>query len=123
MKRYFSILFLAVFILTACQTEDTQTLPTTQPDMKGNIASLKRTNGKKSSAVAIVLVEAVEGIETNYPKASLRIDGNTYIEGIDGAILRLENLREGQLVEAWFEGQVMESFPIQAHASAIRVNY
>ena len=44
------------------------------------------------------------------------------LEGRQLTRVRLEHLREGQLVEAWFDEQVMESFPVQAHATAIRVS-
>lgn len=122
MRRFISILPVVALLLAGCQAQDGSKIPSTLPDMRGNIISLKKTNSKKKAGVAILLVESVEGIQTNYTKATLRIDGDTHIEGIDGAILRLEQLREGQLVEAWFGEEVMESFPVQAHATAIRVS-
>jgi hypothetical protein len=122
MKKYISYLPLAALLLVACQTQDTRQIPDTLPDVHGNITNLKKTNAKKDAAVAVVLVEAVEGIKTNHTKASLRIDNKTLIEGQDGAVLKLEQLREGQLVEVWFGDPVMESFPVQAHAAAIRVS-
>lgn len=122
MRRYTYILPLFALLLAGCQTQDSPHIPNTQPDMRGNITSLKKTNSKKKDGIAIVLVESVEGIHTNHTQATLRIDAKTHIEGVDGATLRLENLREGQMVEAWFDEQVMESFPIQAHAAAIRVS-
>jgi uncharacterized protein YcfL len=123
MRRYFSILPLAALLLVGCQAQDTRQIPNTQPDIKGNITSVKKTNSKKNAGVAVLLVESVEGIQTNHTKATLRIDANTYIQNLDGATIRLDQLREGQLVEAWFDDQVMESFPVQAHAAAIRVSY
>ncbi|WP_299702506.1 DUF3221 domain-containing protein [uncultured Pontibacter sp.] len=122
MRRFISILPVVALLLAGCQAQDGSQIPSTQPDMRGNIISLKKTNSKKKAGVAILLVESVEGVQTNHTKATLRIDGDTHIEGIDGAILRLEQLREGQLVEAWFGDEVMESFPVQAHATAIRVS-
>lgn len=122
MRHYFSILPLAALLLAGCQTQDGYQIPDTQPDMRGNITSLKKTNSKKSASVAVLLVESIESVQTNRTKANLRIDGNTYIEDQDGASLRIEQLREGQVVEAWFDEQVVESFPEQAHASAIRVS-
>lgn len=122
MKRYLSLLPVLALLLAACQAQDTRQIPNTQPDVRGNITSLKKTNSKKQAGVAEVLVESVEGIETKHTKASLRIDGNTHIETLDGTTLRLEQLREGQMVEAWFDDPIMESFPVQAHAAAIRVN-
>jgi predicted transcriptional regulator len=122
MKTYVRILLIAVFLLVACQKQDIQKIPSTQPDVRGNITNLKKTNSKKKEGVAEVLVEAVEGVETNHTKASLRIDNKTLIEGLDGSTLRPEQLQEGQMVEAWFEDPVMESYPVQAHAAAVRVS-
>jgi hypothetical protein len=109
-------------LLAGCQTQDGPYIPNTQPDMRGNITSLKKTNSKKKAGVAVLLVESVEGVQTNHTKATLRIDANTHIETLDGSTLKLDHLREGQLVEAWFDDQVIESFPIQAHAVAIRIS-
>ncbi|PKV63274.1 DUF3221 domain-containing protein [Pontibacter ramchanderi] len=122
MRRYLHLLPLTALLLAGCQTQDGFHIPNTQPDMRGNITNIKKTNSKKKEGVAVVLVESVEGIKTNHTQATLRIDAKTYIENTEGATLRLEHLREGQMVEAWFDGEVMESFPIQAHASAIRVS-
>ncbi|WP_033317047.1 DUF3221 domain-containing protein [Pontibacter roseus] len=124
MRRLLNILPVVILmLLVACQVQDSQQIPSTQPDVRGSIASLKKTNSKKSVGVAEVLVEAVEGVETSHAKASLRIDDKTLIQAMDGSTLKLEQLREGQIVEAWLEDPVMESYPIQAHASAVRVNY
>lgn len=122
MRRCLSILPLVALLLAGCQTQDGFQIPNTQPDMRGSITNIKKTNSKKKEGVAVVLVESVEGVQTNYTQATLRIDAKTYIENLQGATLRLEHLREGQLVEAWFDEQVMESFPVQAHASAVRVS-
>lgn len=122
MKKYFSLLPVVALLLVACQTQDTRKIPSTQPDVRGNITNLKRSNSKNNAAVAEVLVEAVEGVETPHTKASLRIDNKTLIENLDGSTLSLEQLEEGQLVEAWFDDPVMESFPVQAHATAVRVS-
>ncbi|MBD1396904.1 DUF3221 domain-containing protein [Pontibacter sp. JH31] len=122
MKRYFSLLPILALLLSACQAQDTHQIPNTLPDVHGYITSLKKTNSKKKAGVAEVLVESIEGVETNHARASLRIDGSTYIESLDGSIIPLDQLREGQMVEAWFDTPVMETFPVQAHASAIRVS-
>ncbi|SIR09669.1 DUF3221 domain-containing protein [Pontibacter lucknowensis] len=123
MRRYLYILPFAALLLVGCQTQDGFQIPNTQPDIKGNITNIKKTNSKKKEGVAVILVESVEGMQTNHAKATLRIDGKTHIENTEGATLRLEHLREGHLVEAWFDEQVMESFPVQAHATAIRVSH
>ncbi|PVY43076.1 DUF3221 domain-containing protein [Pontibacter virosus] len=122
MRKYLSILSLAALLLAGCQTQDGFQIPNTQPDMRGSITNIKKTNSKKKEGVAVVMVESVEGVPTTLTKATLRIDAKTYIENLQGATLRLEHLREGQLVEAWFDEQVVEASPVQAHASAIRVS-
>lgn len=108
-------------LLAGCQTQDSPRRPITQPNIKGNITNIKKTNSKKKEGVAVVLVEAVEGLYTSHDKATLRIDKKTHIETTDGRLLRIDHLREGQLVEVWFDGQALESDPVQAHASAVRI--
>ena len=123
MKKYLTIFPLAVLLLAGCQTQDGFQIPNSQPDMRGSITNIKKTNSKKKEGIAVVMVESVEGVQTGLTKATLRIDAKTYIENVEGATLRLEQLREGQLVEAWFDEQPMDSFRVQAHAAAIRVSY
>ena len=123
MKKYLNIFPLAALLLAGCQTQDGFQIPDSQPDMRGSITNIKKTNSKKKEGVAVVMVESVEGVQTSRTKATLRIDAKTYIENVEGATLRLEQLREGQLVEAWFEEQPMDSLPAQTHAAAIRVSY
>jgi hypothetical protein len=123
MKRYFSLLYLAVFMLLGCQRETPKRMPDTLPDIRGNITNLKKTATKKNEkSVAMVMVQSVEGSDVRLPRASIRIDQNTLIETKSGGTLKLEQLREGQQVEAWFSGPVMESDPVQAQALAIRIN-
>lgn len=121
MKKLTPLFFTFAVLLTACSGESGPAIPDTLPDITGNVTQLNRTSDENQKAVATILVEAVGGVDSIQTKASIKIDGNTLIEDQDGAKLKLEQLREGNQVDAWFDGPVLESFPVQAHASAIRV--
>ncbi|HEU5305414.1 MAG TPA: DUF3221 domain-containing protein, partial [Gemmatimonadales bacterium] len=54
-------------------------------------------------------------------KASLRITSSTRVLQSSGEASRPEELRIGQRVSAWFAGPVMESYPVQGTAGAVRI--
>ncbi|MFD2245845.1 YobA family protein [Pontibacter ruber] len=123
MKKYAGLLYLFVALLFSCQRETPKRMPDTLPDIRGNITNLKKTTTKKGeNSVAVVMVQSVEGNDIQIPRASIRIDQHTLIENQSGGTVKLEHLREGQQVEAWFSGPTKESDPVQAQALAIRVN-
>nr|WP_233150274.1 DUF3221 domain-containing protein [Pontibacter sp. BT310] len=68
------------------------------------------------------MVEAEKGNKGIYPQASVKVDENTLIEDNNGKRLKAGQLRQGQLVEIWFDGAVMESMPVQGTAIAIRAS-
>lgn len=121
MKYITRILFMFTVFATGCTGQTGPSIPDTQPDIQGTITTLKRTTSKSQPSVAVVLVEAIAGLETNYPQASIKIDKETHIEDAEGSILKVEQLQEQQQVDIWFDGPVKESFPVQAHAAAVRV--
>ncbi|GAB3535176.1 hypothetical protein GCM10027443_23610 [Pontibacter brevis] len=98
-------------------------MPDTLPDVHGYIDDIKRTASNGNSAKAVIMVKTIEGLEANHPQASVRIDENTLIEDATGKALKLEQLREGHEVQAWFEGDILESMPVQGYAKAMRVEY
>ena len=114
-----------VLLLAWCCScsDEPKRMPDTLPDVHGYIGEIKRTANKSGVVKAVIMVKAVEGLEGDYPDASLRIDENTLIEDATGKELKLEQLREGHEVQAWFEGDVMESMPVQGYAKAMRVEY
>ncbi|MDX5422370.1 MAG: YobA family protein [Hymenobacteraceae bacterium] len=109
-------------LLLSCRGGEPKRMPDTLPDVRGYITDIRKTANNGSRQVkGIVMVRAMEGLDVQYPDASIRVDENTLIEDADGERFELERLREGHEVEAWFEGDVMESMPVQGYAKAIRV--
>ena len=112
---------LTLMLLCGCSDEPKR-IPDTLPDVHGYIGSIKRTASNDEAVKAIVMVKAIEGLQADYPDASIRIDEDTKIEDADGKPLKLEQLREGHEIQAWFEeGGMLESMPVQGYAKAVRV--
>ena len=112
---------LTLLLLSGCSDEPKR-IPDTMPDVHGYIGSIKRTASNDEAVKAIVMVKAIEGLQADYPDASIRIDEDTKIEDADGKPLKLEQLREGHEIQAWFEeGGMLESMPVQGYAKAVRV--
>jgi hypothetical protein len=68
-----------------------------------------------------ILIEEEPLDSSGSAKASVRLTGSTRVLRGSGEAVRRRDLRVGQQVSAWFEGPVMESYPIQARASAVRI--
>ena len=112
---------LAILLLTACRGDEPKRMPDTVPDINGQITSLSETaTTQKNTRLQLMVVAATE-TESPYPKASIKVNDDTLIEDKDGKRLKAGQLRQGQQVEVWFDGAVMESMPVQATAMAIRV--
>lgn len=117
------IFLLLILLMASSCSKQPKRMPDTLPDVHGYIGDIKRTANKDGAAKAVVMVKAMEGLEADFPDASIRIDENTLIQDMDGKNLKLNQLREGHEVQAWFEGDVLESMPVQGNAKAIRVTY
>ncbi|MFD3000744.1 DUF3221 domain-containing protein [Pontibacter toksunensis] len=121
-KLHVVYLVLLLLLSSSCSDEPKR-IPDTLPDVHGYIGDIKRTANKGNAAKAVIIVKSIEGIKANFPDGSVRIDENTLIEAATGEELKLEHLREGHEVQVWFEGDVLESVPVQGYAKAIRVEY
>lgn len=113
--------FTLQFILAGCRGEKPKRMPDTLPDVHGYISNIKTTAQKDNQSKAIINVKAIEGIDVKYQEASIRLDKKTLIESKTGKHLKLEQLREGQEIEAWFDGNIQESYPVQGYVKAVRV--
>lgn len=113
---------LVILLMGACRGEELKRMPDTLPDITGKITSLAETATTKKNIHLQMMVEASQGKESAYPKASIKVDDDTLIEDRDGKRLKAGQLKQGQQVEVWFDGAVMESMPVQATAVAIRVS-
>ena len=96
-------------------------MPDTIPDIHGYVAQIKKTSEKSEKSQAVILVKPLDGVEARHTAANIRVDNKTLIETRTGEKLKIEQLREGHEVEAWFEGNIMESMPVQGYVKAIRV--
>ncbi|MCJ8167250.1 YobA family protein [Pontibacter sp. E15-1] len=124
-RKHFILLyfpFLCLFLFSGCSQEPKR-IPDTLPEVHGYIGSIKRSATKNSTAKAVIMVKAIEGLTGDYPDASIRIDEDTKIEDMNGKPLKPEQLREGHEIKAWLDGNKLESMPVQGYAKAIRVEH
>ncbi|RAU82329.1 hypothetical protein [Pontibacter arcticus] len=120
--RLIATLAFSVAILTAgCRGEEPKRMPDTIPEAHGYLTNIKRTSPKNNKESATLLVAPLDSVEAKYTRASIKIDQNTLIETATGKPMKIENLREGHEIEAWFIGDVQESDPVTAQAKALRV--
>lgn len=124
MKRSATFVLAAILLcsLSACRGDEPKRMPDTLPDVHGYISHIKKTSEISEKSKAVILVKALEGIDVKYSEANIRVDKNTLIESETGEHLKLEQLREGHEIQAWFEGEVMESQPVQGYVKAVRVS-
>jgi hypothetical protein len=120
MKRWLYLMLssLSVIYLIGCRGEEPKRIPDTLPDVAGHITDISAVNNDQ--AHAIVEVRAIEGMEAKYDAATITIDNKTLIKTSGGKELKIEHLRKGQEIQAWFRGEVMESMPVQGYAKAVR---
>ena len=71
--------------------------------------------------VMFIMVEGEVESDTFYDKASIRINKDTVIVKAPDEKISPEELKEGMMVEAVFQGAVAESYPVQGQARAIKV--
>jgi hypothetical protein len=68
-----------------------------------------------------ILIEEEPLDSTGSAKAIVRLTPSTHVLRSSGETSRPDDLHIGQKVSAWFDGPVMESFPVQATAKAVRI--
>lgn len=95
-------------------------LPATEPGIRGTITRIEPGVGAAPSSVLVE--ETPGGLDSGGNKAMLRVPAETRIyrrtrEGIVPGTFA--ELKAGMRVSGWFEGPVMESFPLQGTAGAL----
>jgi hypothetical protein len=93
--------------------------PSGSPSIRGTITSVSPLVGQ-----GVVLVEERPQDRGGSEKASVTVNGATRIyRGRISASTRgsFGDLRTGQLVDVWYEGPVLTSYPLQATASVILI--
>ncbi len=84
----------------------------------GEIKSVSNDENKKGN----IYVEGELLSNTIYDKASISILSSTKITSKEtGEKLKITDLAIGDIVEVWFDGEVNESYPVQAAALWIKV--
>jgi hypothetical protein len=93
--------------------------PNGPPSIRGTITSLTPVAGQ-----GVILVEERPQDQAGSNKASVTVNAATRIyRGRVGASTKgsFGDLRNGQIVEVWFDGPVLTSYPVQATASVILI--
>lgn len=106
-------------IMMGCTASGTAT-PDRDPDARGAITSLVRGSG--GDALGSIRIEERPDEEAGSPKFQATVDRRTEIFRRDGAVTdraSFDDLRQGAIVEAWFDGPVRETYPAQATAAVI----
>lgn len=119
MKRIAAMMLVMTFMISAAGCTGAGTGKDDKVSIRGQITKVLLDENQK---VTGILVEGKLESDTSFDKASVRIEKNTKIyRGSPEQKLSAGDLKEGMKVEAIFEGEVAESYPIQARAKTIRV--
>lgn len=104
-----------VWLLGACTggTRDESPLPAGAASITGQVASVQ---------LPSVLVVAQGPQPGGSDRASVRVHAGTRVSWRTGGVASAADLRKGQAVRVWFEGPVMESYPIQVAAAAVVID-
>jgi len=124
-------------LLGGCSIDfSAQDLPEGEPDIRGVVTSYdpgvpptdldaEPTAENYPSMRVIWTDDITVGAEADYDAAQVQTDGPTlFFKKTDGAYIGLEDFEElkvGSVVEVWFRGAVMESYPVQATAASVVV--
>jgi hypothetical protein len=93
--------------------------PNGPPSIRGTITSVNALGGQ-----GVILVEERPQDRAGFDKASVTVNAATRIyRGRVSASTKgsFGDLRNGQLVEVWFSGPVLTSYPVQAAAGVILI--
>jgi hypothetical protein len=90
------------------------------PDVATETPAIRGTLTHKAADRILIEEEPLDSSGSD--KASVRLTRITKVLRSSGEPAHLDDLRVGQKVSAWFHGPVMESYPVQATASAVRID-
>ncbi|HMQ52241.1 MAG TPA: DUF3221 domain-containing protein [Anaerolineae bacterium] len=108
-------------LLSACGPAPA-VVPATNPAIRGGITNHQVSTGPNNDILGSILIEGQVESDTSFDKAAVTITAQTRIYeqlGQERRSTTFEALRVGQRVEAWFDGPVAESYPVQARASDV----
>jgi len=121
------VLLISLMLLTACfnieNESDESQLPSDSGSelvtygVAGRVTNI--TNNESEDKITILVESESENNGAEYDKASVTVTDETIIYGIDGN--ETNNIELGQYVRVFFEGEVMESYPVQATAKQVNI--
>lgn len=95
--------------------------PADEPDIRGVVTSVS--GGETVSLRVVWTDDATIGAQAGYDAAQVAVTGDTEVlaRAADGSLSAAEaaDIAVGTVVEAWFEGPVAESYPVQATAGTV----
>jgi beta-N-acetylhexosaminidase len=104
--------FALICIISSCSNSEAEKI-----DIRGEITDIIFDNDKN---VTSILVEGKKEIDTYYDKASVRINEDTTIfDKKSNSEIDISKLKKSDKVEVIFDGEVAESYPVQATAKKI----
>lgn len=97
-------------------------VPTSEPDIRGVVTAVS--GGGESVSLRVVWTDdAAVGSQAGYDAAQVTVNDDTEVlaRAADGSVSAAEaaDIAVGTVVEAWFEGAVAESYPVQASAGTL----
>ena len=116
----FIITAITFFILSAAGCSEGQDIiqePGSRVGIRGIITDISLTEDG-----AAIMVEGQVEEDTEYDRASVKINADTMIQKDDmSRLFEIPDLRVGDRVEVYFTGPVAESYPVQGTAAIVRI--
>lgn len=115
-------LFIAAIAIGFALAGCAPSAPSTEPDIRGVVTDVS--NAGESVSMRVVWADdAAIGAQAAYDAAQVTANDDTewFSRAADGSTSAAEasDIAVGTVVEAWFEGAVAESYPVQATAGTI----
>lgn len=108
-----SLAAILLAVLAGCAPTTRSTVPAGDASFAGRIATRDANS---------VLLVATSVQPAGSDQASVRVREDTRLLHASGAPATMADLQVGRHVRAWFDGPVMESYPVQATAGAIVID-
>jgi hypothetical protein len=112
-----------VGVAAACAQGRGPRLPDGEPSIRGTITAVAASRAPRTGSV---LIEERPGEAAGSAKARVTVaeDTRILVRAEDGTLrdAGFGDLVEGRRAEAWFDGPVLESYPVQARARTIVVS-
>jgi hypothetical protein len=112
-QRNRAVLAGVLVLLAACA-------PTTRPTLPGGEASFAGRIAARQAETMLVVATTVQPAGSD--RASVRLHAGTRVLHASGASATQADLQVGRQVRAWFDGPVMESYPVQATAGVVVID-